>query len=83
MQSQPSKTRVRQGSEFPDHKSNPAVPAVLRAHLHLPGVGSLLNYDWQPAPEPESAAVAAFRTAVTTPLTERLNGTLSNDGGAL
>jgi hypothetical protein len=67
MQFQPRSTRAAIGAQFPDHKSNPSVPAVLRAHLHLPGVGSLLGYEWFAEPEPESElspAILAFREGI-------------------
>jgi hypothetical protein len=82
MQSQPSNTRVRRDSKSLKHKKcNPNVPKELDVHLYLPeSVGSVANYEWTPAPEPESVAVSVFRMAVTEPLAERLSGTLANGG---
>jgi hypothetical protein len=75
-------TTKRPTSQSP--KFTPVPTSMKRVSIPMPVDVDLSCMEWQPAPEPElPVAVAFFRRAVTEPLTERLSGTLSNDGGAL
>jgi hypothetical protein len=52
MKSQPVRARRSALQHLPKAKRNPKVPESLAVYLYLPGVGSLLDYEWnQPAVE--------------------------------
>jgi len=50
-------------------KSNPNVPAALGVYLYLPGIGSVVDYEWT-APRPKAEP----------PFRESLRGALSGGG---
>jgi len=59
----PSKKRVKSGSResLKHKKSNPNVPAALGVFLYLPGVGSVLDYEW--FEQPVSAEPIPLKTS--------------------
>ena len=76
----PRNKRANSGANSPQQQFTSVPKSLIRVGVVLPVGCNLCDMEWSTAPEPESDVVSVFRTAVTTPLTERLNGTLSNDG---